>query len=84
MRERVGLGEDVVVHRPGEVVAALVGRLEHGVEAAGAAEVAGLMDRDQIGLAVEPLPGAIGALVVDHDDLVDRAVLGADRRRCSA
>ena len=79
MRERAGLREDVVVHRPGEVVAALEGRLEHGVEAAGAAEIAGLVDRDQIGLAVQPLPRAVGAEIVDHDDLVDRAVLGADR-----
>jgi hypothetical protein len=37
------------------------------------------MDGDEIGLAVEPLPGAVGAQIVDHNDLVDRAVLGADR-----
>ena len=51
---------------------------EGGVEAARAAAVHVLMNRHKIGLGIEPFARAIGADVVDDDDLVGRAVLRPD------
>lgn len=61
-------GTDVVVHAPYPVAAALVGSLHAGIEPARAADVV-LVDDLQVGLCVEPFGGAVGAPVVDHDDV---------------
>ncbi|KRC46285.1 hypothetical protein ASE19_20810 [Nocardioides sp. Root79] len=74
--EAVGRRDDVVVHQPHGVVAAVVGGLQPEVEAPGAAEVLGRVDRDQAGqhAALQHRAGVVGAGIVDHEHRVRRAV----------
>jgi hypothetical protein len=67
--EAVRCRHDVVVHQPDPVVAAVVGLPDAAVEAAGAAEVGVLVDREQSRVTglLEHLPRVVGAGVVDHD-----------------
>ncbi len=69
-REAVAVGDAVVVHQPGQVGTALHRPAQALVEPPGAAAVLGQRAvHDALG--GQPLPGAVGGGVVDHQDLVD-------------